>query len=114
MFPGSSYVISAQLTALGTAQTVAVVVPFSGIVTYVAGVSSAAQTSGISAVTLVTEADAAMASLSFAADQAAFAEVADTVITNSVVTQGQVLKLATDGTGDGAAACHVTILVEVR
>jgi hypothetical protein len=116
MFPGTAYVICAQLPALGTAGSIAVPVPHAGRVTKVIGVSDAAQTSGISTVTVInkTDADAAMASLAFAADQAAYAPVSDDVITNSYVDAGDVLAVATDGTGDGAGELHVCIVVEVK
>lgn len=113
MFKGGAYVINAQLPALGTAGSIAVVCPMAGRVVRVDAVSDAAQTSGVSTVTVVTAADAAMASLAFAADQAAFVPVSDVVITNSAVTAGQVLKVATDGTGDGAGELYVAITIAV-
>jgi hypothetical protein len=113
LFPGTAYVLCVQLPALGTAGSIAVVCPHAGRVTRVDAVSDAAQTTGISTVTVVNSADAAMASLAFAADQAAYAAVSDSVITNSFVSAGDVLKVATDGTGDGAGELFVAITVEV-
>jgi superfamily II DNA helicase RecQ len=113
MFKGGAYTLCTQLPALGTAGSIAVVVPMAGRILRVDAVSDAAQTSGISTVTVVTEADAAIASLAFAADQAAFAEVSDTVLTNATVTAGQVLKVATNGTGDGAGELFVVITIVV-
>lgn len=113
IFPGSTYVLSCQLPALGTAGSIDVIVPMAGRVTQVSAVSDAAQTSGISTVTVKTSADDAMASLAFAADQAAHVGVTDDVITNSVVAKGDALKVATDGTGDGAGELFVAIVIEV-
>lgn len=114
MFPGTAYTLCVQLPALGTSGSIAVVCPHPGRVTRVDAVSDAAQTSGISTVTVVTAADAAMASLAFSATQAAFVPVSDDVITNPEVAAGDVLKVATDGTGDGAGELFVVITVEVH
>lgn len=113
--PGSTYVLQGYLPALGTASDMDIVVPFAGIVTAVYGVSSAAQTSGISTVTLNDASDHEVATLAFAANYAAGTKITGTLTAAyQPVTAGQVLTLATDGTGDGADPCAVTIVVEVR
>jgi hypothetical protein len=103
--------LTATITALGTAQDVAVISPIGGVVTKVSGVSAAQQTSGISTVTL-TNATLEVAVLSFAADYAALAAVTDSTLSNTRLAANDVIKAATDGTGDGAGQATVTILVD--
>jgi hypothetical protein len=115
MFKGGAYVLQAHITALGTAQSLAIPVPFGGRVTRVIAVSDAAQTTGISTVTVVnaSQEDDAIASLAFAADYVADTLIEDTSLTNATVAAGEILTVATNGTGDGAGEANVVIWIEV-
>jgi hypothetical protein len=116
IFKGGAYVLPVQLAALGTAAAIDVPVPFAGRISRVSAVSDAAQTSGISTVTLKLEdgaTDLDIASIAFPADYVASTYMSDDVLTNSFVEAGDVLRVATDGTGDGAGELYVAIFIEV-
>ena len=103
--------LTATITALGTAQDTAVISPIGGVITKISAVSPAVQTSGISTIT-VTNASLEVATLAFAADYAALTAVTDSTLLNTRLAADGVLKVTTDGTGDGAGQATVTIIVD--
>lgn len=103
--------LTATITAVGTAQDTAVISPIGGVITKVSGVSAAANGTSTSTVT-VTNATLEVAVLAFGSSYAALAAITDSTLLNARLAAGDVLKVATDGTGDGAGQATVTILVD--
>ena len=109
----SYYTLTHEIADLSSAETVYVPVPVSGTVTRVDVCQQAAINTADATVTLVTSADAAMASLVIAASGSAAGVIdTDTSISNAAVTAGSYLKLATDGNSTGSAKALVTITIQ--
>jgi len=109
----SVYTMTHEIADLSTSETVYVPVPVSGTVTRVDVCQQAAINTADATVTLVTSADAAMASLVIAESGSAAGVIdTDTSISNAAVTAGSYLKLSTNGNSTGSAKALVTITVQ--
>lgn len=104
------YVVTTSITAIGTAQDVATVLPIGGVIAKLTGVSAAANGSASSTVT-VTNATLEVGILVFTSSYAALTVIEDTTLLNTRVASGTAIKIATDGTGDGAGQAEVQIVV---
>lgn len=109
--PAAPVALNTLLAAVGTAQDAAIISPVGGVITKALGVSAAANGTGISTVT-ITRATLEVAVLAFAADYAALAAVEDTSIKNQRLAANDVLKVATDGTGDGGGQANIVVEVD--
>lgn len=107
----SPVTLTATITALGTLQETAVISPIGGVITAISAVSAAVNATVISLIT-ITNASLEVGVLSFATNYAALAAITDTTLLNTRLTKDNVLKVATDGGGDGVGQATVTILVD--
>lgn len=107
-------VLNYTIADVSTAETILVYVPYTGVVTGVYSVLEGAISAADATVTLKTSADAAMASLTIANASSAAGDIdSDTSISNSSVTAGTYLKLATDGGSTGAQRLWVTVVMKI-
>jgi hypothetical protein len=105
--------ITNVIADVSTAETILIPIPVTGTVSAVYSVLEGAITVADATVTLVTSADAAMASLVITQSGSAAGDVdSDASITNASVTAGDYLKLATDGGSTTAQRLWVTILID--
>jgi hypothetical protein len=107
-------VVTASLTALGTSETIYVVSPVAGSVSYVSGVTNVngAGSGGTSTITLSVPTTGAIATLPFLQDVVAGTTINDSTITaHTALAAGGVMTLATDGTGSHTGRAFVTIQI---
>lgn len=107
-------VLPVSVPAIGTAETIYVVSPVAGSVSYVGGVShsNGAGSGGTSTITVSVPTTGAIATLAFAQDYVAGTAVEDSSITAHVaLAAGSVITIATDGTGSHTDAANVTIMI---
>ncbi len=102
--------VTATITAIGTAQDVAVPSPVGGTITKVIGISAAGNGTASSVVT-VSDGTLEHAVLTFTSSYAALTVLEDTTILNKYVAANEAIKLATDGGGDGAG--QATVVIEI-
>ncbi len=104
--------IPVEIAALGTAETRYVTSPIAGTITRVDGVSNAngAGSGGTSTITVTVD-SAAVATLPFLQDYVAGNNVNDSSIAAHALSAGEVITVATDGTGShtGKATVFLTI-----
>lgn len=107
-------VLPVSMPAIGTGETLYVVSPVAGSVSYVGGVSHAngAGSGGTSTITVSVPTTGAIATLAFAQDYVAGTAVEDSTITaHTALTAGGVITIVTDGTGSHTDAAIVTIMI---
>lgn len=105
-------VLTVNMPAIGTAETIYVVSPVAGSVSYVGGVSQSngAGSGGTSTLTVSVPTTGAIATLPFAQDYVAGTAVEDGTITAHVaLAAGGVITIATDGTGSHTDSATVTL-----
>lgn len=109
----SPHYLTGTFTAIGTAQNIAVIDPIGGVITEMSGVSAAANGTASSTVT-VTNGTPTVGTVVFTSSYSALDPLASSAIAADIkrdlAPQG-VIKLATDGTGDGAGQATITIAV---
>jgi hypothetical protein len=109
----SHSIINTVIADVSTAETVLIPVPVTGTITAVYSVLEGAITVADATVTLTDSVASAMASLTIAYTGSAAGDVdSDLTITNSAVTAGDYLILATDGGSTGAQRLWVSIVVD--
>lgn len=104
-----------NIPAIGTGETIYVVCPVAGSVSYVAGVShtAGAGSGGTSTLTVSVPTTGAIATLAFTQDYVAGTAVVDSTITAHVALEaGGVISIVTDGTGSHTDSATVTLMIE--
>jgi len=110
------HILTSTIAAIGTAQSTAVISPIGGFITKVSGVSAAANATASSTVTVTNQGSLAGAVASttvvFTSAYAAYAAQASTAINNASIPANGVLRIDTDGTGDGAGQATISVQVD--
>lgn len=110
------FVINTELTAIGTAQSKTKVVPEDGTLTSIEGVSAGANGTANSVVTItnVTKSNAVMGTLTFSSSYSANTKLTQLTIGNPAADRGDIITIATDGGGDGAAMADIILTFKKR
>lgn len=110
------HILTATFNAIGTAQDVAVIDPVGGYIAKVSGVSAALNGTASSIVTITNQNHLAGAvastTVTFASNYAAYAAQASGTLSNRIIPSNGVLKVSTDGGGDGAGQATISIQVD--